>query len=156
LNVIPVVLPPLRERREDIPLLARHFLEKCCRELNLPLMTLTPEAMQALEAYQWPGNVREMENVIERSVTLTEGERIELRDLPPDVAGSEAGETGMLPYPGVTLSGLDLPELIARLERDLIRDAMALTGGVKAQAATLLGLNRTTLVEKIKRLGLTF
>ncbi len=158
LNVIPIVLPSLRERREDIPLLARHFLQKCCRELNRPLMSLSPEAMQALELYQWPGNVREMENVIERSVTLTDGERIELRDLPSAIAAGagEAGDGRPLPFPTVTPDGLDMPALVARIESNLIRDAMTLAGGVKARAAAILGINRTTLVEKIKRLGLTF
>ncbi|AMV71980.1 sigma-54 dependent transcriptional regulator [Desulfuromonas carbonis] len=155
LNVIPIVLPPLRERREDIPLLARHFLQKSCSELKRPLMTLAPEAMKALENYPWPGNVREMENVIERSVTLTDGENIECQDLPPNIAGGLADENSP-PFPKVSETGVDMPAVIARIEGAMIAEAMALAKGVKARAAVLLGINRTTLVEKIKRLGLDF
>ena len=153
LNVIPIVLPPLRERCEDVPLLARYFLQKTCRELNRPLMSLSPEAMQALENYAWPGNVREMENVIERSVTLTDGESIERQDLPPDIAGAHPADGGPA-LPRVGESGVDMPAIIAQIESGMIGEAMALADGVKARAAALLGINRTTLVEKIKRLGL--
>ncbi len=153
LNVIPIVLPPLRERREDIPLLARHFLQKSCRELNRPLMSLSPDAMQALENYAWPGNVREMENVIERSVTLTDGDSIQRQDLPPNVAGALPADGDPAP-PRVGEEGVDMPAVIARIEGGMISEAMDLAGGVKARAAVLLGINRTTLVEKIKRLGL--
>ena len=154
LNVIPILLPPLRERREDIPLLARHFLQKSCKELGRPLMSLSPDAMQALESYQWPGNVREMENVIERTVALTDGDSIARQDLPPDIAGVETAASGAPAFPKVTEQGIDMPQVIARIEGGMIRDALSLAGGVKARAASLLGLNRTTLVEKIKRLDL--
>jgi DNA-binding NtrC family response regulator len=154
LNVIPILLPPLRERREDIPLLARHFLQKSCKDLGRPLMSLSPDAMQALESYQWPGNVREMENVIERTVALTDGESIARQDLPPNIAGIEAAAAGVPAFPKVTEQGVDMPQVIARIEGGMIREALSLAGGVKARAASLLGLNRTTLVEKIKRLNL--
>ncbi|TLM64776.1 MAG: sigma-54-dependent Fis family transcriptional regulator [Deltaproteobacteria bacterium] len=153
LNVIPIHLPQLSERREDIPLLARHFLRKTCEEMKRPLMTLTPAAVRALEGYGWPGNVREMENVVERTVALTDGEVIDRHDLPPQFAGSSSGG-GDLPVPSVPAAGIDLPGTIDAIERAMIRQALALAGGVKAKAAALLGLNRTTLVEKIKRLGL--
>ncbi len=155
LNVIPLHLPPLSERSEDVPLLARHFLRKLCLEMKRPLMTLTPAAIRALEAYDWPGNVREMENVIERTVALTDGEVIDRHDLPPQFLGGVPDpDPDRLPVPRVPEDGLSLPQTIDCIERELIAQAMELTGGVKSRAALLLGLNRTTLVEKIKRLGL--
>ncbi|WP_305041200.1 sigma-54-dependent transcriptional regulator [Geoalkalibacter sp.] len=155
LNVIPIVLPPLRERREDIALLARSFLQKFCREMNRPLMSISPEAMAALEAYSWPGNVRELENLMERTVALTDGEVIGLRDLPASISGQEFTEANhATPAPKVTEAGVDLNQIIGDIERIMIREALELGQGVKARAAALLGINRTTLVEKIKRLGM--
>ncbi len=153
LNVIPIRLPQLSERREDIPLLARHFLRKVCAEMKRPLMSLTAAAVSALEEYDWPGNVREMENVIERTVALTDGEIIDRHDLPPQFAVI-TNVSGALPVPALPAEGVNLPVTIDNIEREMIRQAMAMSGGVKSRAATLLGLNRTTLVEKIKRLGL--
>jgi DNA-binding NtrC family response regulator len=154
LNVIPILLPPLRERREDIALLARHFLLKSCKEMNRPLMSISPAAMQALEAYDWPGNVREMENVIERSVALTDGEIIERSDLPASIGGTDDETVPGLPCPRVTEDGVDMVRIIEAIERRMIAEALELSDGVKARAADLLGINRTTLVEKIKRLTL--
>jgi len=153
LNVIPIHLPPLRERREDVPLLARHFLRKTCAEMKRPLMTMTPAAFRALEEYGWPGNVREMENVIERTVALTDGEIIDRCDLPPQLSGRGESQD-LVPVPVVFANGINLPETIDTIERAMIRQALGISGGVKSRAAVLLGLNRTTLVEKIKRLGL--
>jgi DNA-binding NtrC family response regulator len=151
LNVIPILLPPLRERREDIALLARHFLLKSCKEMNRPLMSISAAAMQALEAYDWPGNVREMENVIERSVALTDGEIIERSDLPAGIGGIDDESIPGLLCPKVTEDGVDMVRIIEAIERRLIGEALELSDGVKARAANLLGINRTTLVEKIKR-----
>ena len=153
LNVIPIHLPQLNERREDIPLLARHFLRKVCAEMKRPLMALTPAAVHALEDYGWPGNVREMENVIERTVALTDGELIDRKDLPPQFIDSE-NDRDALPVPKVPAEGINLPDTIDTIERSMIHQALERSGGVKSRAALLLGLNRTTLVEKIKRLGL--
>jgi DNA-binding NtrC family response regulator len=153
LNVIPILLPPLRERREDIAVLARHFLLKSCKEMNRQLMSISPVAMQALEAYDWPGNVREMENVIERTVALTDGEGIEKRDLPTSIGGIDESAAGQL-CPKVTTEGVDMVRVIEAIERQMIIEALELSEGVKARAANLLGINRTTLVEKIKRLAL--
>ncbi len=152
LNVIPILLPPLKERREDVALLARHFLQKSCRDMKRPLMSLSTDAMTALEIYDWPGNVREMENVIERTVALTDGDTIERRDLPSHIAGNEAEEAQSVLCPRVTAEGVDMVRIVEEIERSLIREAMVLGEGVKARAATLLNINRTTLVEKIKRL----
>ncbi len=152
LNVIPIELPPLRERREDISMLVRHFLQKICPEMRRQILTVAPSAMRALEAYDWPGNVREMENVIERIVALTDGDRIEPSDL-PDGIGRVAVEGHLDLYaPRVTSDGVDMPHVIEGIERRLISEALELGKGVKARAARLLGINRTTLVEKIKRL----
>jgi DNA-binding NtrC family response regulator len=152
LNVIPINLPNLSERRGDIPLLARHFLEKICAEMNRPLMHISKESLQALESYHWPGNVREMENVIERTVALADGETIEPEDLPPNIVEIES----IQPIPSIQLpeGGADMPTVIAEIERQMIGLAMSRATGVKARAADLLGINRTTLVEKMKRLGL--
>ncbi|OHB32545.1 MAG: Fis family transcriptional regulator [Desulfuromonadaceae bacterium GWC2_58_13] len=157
LNVIPIHLPPVRDRREDIPLLARHFLQKSCKEMNRPLMAISPGAMKSLQNYDWPGNVREMENVIERTVALTEHEVIEVGDLPPNIANLDhLAETAGINYPRVSADGVNMPATIETIERSMIREAMDLAGGVKARAAALLSINRTTLVEKIKRLNLDF
>ena len=153
LNVIPIHLPPLRERHEDIALLARHFLRKICADMRHPMCELTSEALKAMESYSWPGNVREMENVIERAVALTDGEVIDRQDLPPQIAGI-LDEKGHLPVLRIPEEGLDLVETIASLEKNLIQQAMDKSHSIKARAASLLKINRTTLVEKIKRYGM--
>ncbi len=153
LNVIPIHLPQLRERRGDIPQLARFFAEKICREMKRPVVEIGADAMEALEAYHWPGNVREMENIIERTIALGDNRLIRRSDLPSDIARNhpqpQAG--GKL----LTPSGIDLNRATADFERELIRQAMVLGDGVKARAARLLNINRTTLVEKMKRLGIS-
>ncbi len=146
LNVIPLVLPPLRERVEDILPLAKHFLAKYCKEMQRRRMTLTTEAVEALEGYNWGGNVRELENVMERVVALTEADTITLHDLPPNIREESLTR--------VTERGIDLMKVIAEIERNMITDALVLSEGVKARAAALLNLNRTTLVEKMRRLGM--
>ncbi|NLC69730.1 MAG: sigma-54-dependent Fis family transcriptional regulator [Desulfuromonadaceae bacterium] len=152
LNVIPIQLPALRERREDIALLAHHFLLKNCQELKRPKMTIAPEAMEALENYSWPGNVREMENVMERSVTLAERSILHVEDLPPQFGAAKPqpgeGNQGM---PSLSPKGIDMERYLAGLELHLIREALKMANGVKARAAKLLGIKRTTLVEKLKR-----
>jgi DNA-binding NtrC family response regulator len=153
LNVIPVRLPPLRDRREDIPLLVQHFLDRFCRELSPPRppMTVSQQAMRQLMAYGWPGNVRQLENALERAVALGAGRtQIELSDLPPDVQElGEAPAAGSLVLPE---GGMDFVQFVGSVERDLIRQSLERTGGNKGRAAQLLNLKRTTLVEKLKRL----
>ena len=151
LNVIPVQLPPLRDRKDDVPLLVQHFLERF-RTDGRPALTVSQEAMRALMAYAWPGNVRQLENAMERATAFGGGRgQIDIGDLPPELA-TAAREP--LARPGVALpdGGLDLDVLIADIERDLIERSLERTGGNKGQAARLLNLKRTTLVEKIKRL----
>ncbi len=152
LNVIPIELPPLRERREDIALLARNFLQKFCQEMDRSLMSISPAAMTALENYAWPGNVRELENLIERTVALTDSEIIEPQDLPPYIGEASGTDSVLASAPRVTESGVNMPEIIGNIERTMIQEALELSNGVKARAANLLSINRTTLVEKIKRL----
>lgn len=146
LNVIPLPLPPLRERLEDILPLAKHFLVKYCKEMQRRGMTLAKDALEALESYAWPGNVRELENLMERVAALTEGDIITLHDLPPNIREESLTR--------VTEKGADLTKTLAEIERSMISDALALSDGVKARAAALLNLNRTTLVEKMRRLGM--
>jgi DNA-binding NtrC family response regulator len=150
LNVIPITLPPLRSRPEDIPILIRHFLDRVNRQNNAMTTGVTPEALRLLQAHQWPGNVRELENFIERAVALKESGPIDVDDLPVSIRQSKKSE-GLGAGISFPPQGIDLPCLIDELEHDLIEKALALSHGVKSRAAELLGLNRTTLVEKIRR-----
>jgi len=154
LNVIPVQIPPLRDRKEDIPLLVQHFLDKLRPDAGAvaraPIM-VSQQAMRQLMHYHWPGNVRQLENALERAVAFTAGRsQIDLADLPPEI--QQAQET--LPTGAIALpeNGLDLAEYIDRIERELINLSLERTGGNKGKAAKLLNLKRTTLVEKLKRL----
>ena len=154
LNVIPVQIPPLRERKEDIPLLVQHFLDKFRPEgnANRAPLTMSQEAMRQLMAYPWPGNVRQLENAIERAVAFSAGRtQVDTADLPPEI--QQAQETSTPAAISLPENGLDLGEYIARVERDLIQLSLDRTGGNKGQAAKLLSLKRTTLVEKLKRFG---
>ncbi len=152
LNVIPIFLPPLRERREDIPLLIRHFIAALSsRDTPARKITVTQEAMRRLMAYAWPGNIRQLENAVERALALgRDRTQIGIRDLPPELQDSPAADqadTVALPA-----GGLDMPAYVANVERQLIRQALNDTGGNRQRAAQLLGLKRTTLVEKARRL----
>jgi two-component system, NtrC family, response regulator AtoC len=153
LNVIPIHLPPLRERREDIPLLVRHFLERCCGEQTPPrgTVTVSQDAMRLLMSFAWPGNVRQLENTIERAVALSPGRsQIDVRDLPPDVQRAAAApEVSAVLFPD---AGIDFEAYVESIERTLIRQSLERTHGNKRQAAKLLNLKRTTLIEKLKRL----
>lgn len=153
LNVIPIRLPTLKERREDIALLVRHFVQKICQETGRIPVTFSNEALRAMELYPWPGNVRELENVVERTITLSDGDVIEISDLPPDFAVAEAdGRKTHIACPKLSEEGIDMPQVVSDIERGLIRSALELANGVKTRAADLLRIKRTTLVEKIKRL----
>ena len=159
LNVIPVQLPLLRERKEDVPLLVQHFLGKFQAERSAtgdrhsaePL-TVSQECMRRLMAYQWPGNVRQLENAVERAVAFAAGRaQIDVSDLPTEI---QQAQEPSAPASSVTLpeDGVDLDAYIASIERQLIERSLERTGGNKGQAARLLSLKRTTLVEKLKRL----
>ena len=152
LNVIPVTLPALRDRKEDIPLLVQHFLQKFCAELERPPMTVSQQALRCLMSYGWPGNVRQLENAMERSVALSGGRtQVEVSDLPPDIQSASEGEQL---FHGLSLpdDGLSFEAFMSSIEREVIRRALERTGGNKAAAAQVLNMKRTTLVEKLKRL----
>jgi DNA-binding NtrC family response regulator len=150
LNVIPLRLPPLRERQQDIMYLTAFFIEKQCRLMGRAVCSISKQALEALEQYSWPGNVRELENLIERMIVFTDGTVITLDDVPAKIFGNKStGEANHITFPS---EGVDLFETVSRIEQSLILQALESAGGVKAKAAALLGINRTTLVEKIKRL----
>jgi DNA-binding NtrC family response regulator len=154
LNVIPITLPPLRERREDIPLLARHFVAKSCRNNNLPLRTLTQDTLRALMSYSWPGNIRQLENAIEHAVALSGAEReVAPRTLPEEVVQPAASL--LLPTVAIPDEGINFTSVVSQLERELILRCLQKTGGNKRQAARLLQLSRTTLIDKLHRLNLS-
>ena len=148
LNVIAVQLPPLRQRKEDIPALVNHFVDKYARENDKPVAGVTPDALQALMDYDWPGNVRELENVIERGVVLTTEPRIGRELIPDHVRTSPSFH---IPHVAVPPEGISLREVIASFERRLIESTLESTRGVQKEAARLLGLKPTTLNEMIKR-----
>jgi DNA-binding NtrC family response regulator len=152
LNVIPLHLPPLRDRKQDIMALVAVFLDKFFRLMGRSPMTISRRALEALELYAWPGNVRELENLVERLVALTEGDVIHVEDLPVEVCGQGVISGGI--NLELTNQGMDMVAAIVEIERKLIIQALELAGGVKARAAALLGINRTTLVEKMKRMGM--
>ena len=152
LNVIPIEVPPLRERRDDIPLLVRHFLEVAAAERGRPVAELTREAEERLVAHSWPGNVRELENTIERLVVLGGDRPIGVEDLPPAVLRAPSAPAG--PALQVPAGGLCFRDVVEDFETDLILQALEQTQWNKNRAAQLLGLNRTTLLEKIKKKGL--
>jgi DNA-binding NtrC family response regulator len=170
LNVIPVQLPALRERKEDVPLLVQHFLGKFQQERNAanhsemagdwrlsadrtpaaPL-SVSQGAMRRLMAYHWPGNVRQLENAIERAVAFTAGRsQIDVGDLPTEI--QQAQEAALSSAVTLPEDGMDLDAFMANIEHELIQRSLERTGGNKGQAARLLSLKRTTLVEKLKRL----
>ncbi|MCX7806374.1 MAG: sigma-54 dependent transcriptional regulator [Planctomycetota bacterium] len=162
LNVLSIHIPPLRERREDIPLLAQHFLDRAAMETGGKAVALSPDAIRALEAYHFPGNVRELRNMIERAVIMGRGGIVDVGDLPPAVSGRKgslvANGTRIPPGAGAADAGagrnLPLPERIRAFERQLIEDALAKHGWNVSAAAKELGIERTTLAKKIARLGI--
>jgi DNA-binding NtrC family response regulator len=155
LQVVPVELPPLRERGGDVKTLAQYFLTRQADELGRPELQLEENTLQALAAYQWPGNVRELENMIERIALLSEGDRIQVSDLPERLFEETPRVTEVFTLnEELPESGVDFNGLIDSYENKLITQALNQTQGNKKAAAKLLGLNRTTLVEKIKKKGL--
>ncbi|RYF11910.1 MAG: sigma-54-dependent Fis family transcriptional regulator, partial [Deltaproteobacteria bacterium] len=155
LNVVPVHLPALRERPLDIAALAQHFIERANRRHGRRVVGLSTDASLALSNYRWPGNVREMQNLIERVVILKVGEGlIGYDDLPPHIVEKSPG--GSLSELRLPESGLDINETLAVVETRLTLDALERAKGNKARAAELLGLKRTTLVERLKKLHLEY
>jgi two-component system response regulator AtoC len=163
LNVVPIVLPPLRDRREDIPLLVQHFIEKYDRRLGKRVERVDEGAMEILVDYGWPGNIRELENVMERSVLFADGALVTVAQLPetlreraPGVARPVAplGVLGAIAAP----SGASMKDIVrqaqAELERTLISRALEITGGNVTRAAKNLQISRKSLQVKMKELGL--
>lgn len=160
LNVIPLHLPPLREKKEDIPILIEHFMESFCKRKGIKKLKIEPKALDCILNYNWPGNVRELEALVERLVVLTDGGEVKVKDL-PNRFSSKVPKDGDIKNLSKDVSsliklqpeGLDLNEMLESIEKSLIMQAMELTGGVKSKAASLLGLNRTTFLEKLKKKG---
>lgn len=154
LNVVALTLPPLRERREDIPALVHHFVEHYCREVNRAPLEIEATALACLQTYPWPGNVRELQNAIERAVVLASGSAITVADLPVEV-GKQSVRS---PAPDLDSEGIDdtlpLAEAIDAFTRARVRKALQATGGNQTAAAALLGLPQSNLSRLLKRLRL--
>jgi DNA-binding NtrC family response regulator len=151
INVCPVLIPPLRERREDVPLLAEHFLRRFAQ--GKPL-TLGPEAEAALCRYDWPGNVRELRNTMQQIALFAEGE-IGLADLPPSIGGDGHVERLVRACGRCIVDGrMSYTDVVACLETNLLRQALADAGGNRTQAARALGLSLSTLRDKLQKFGL--
>jgi len=173
LNVIPIAIPPLRERQSDIPLLIHHYLKHFNQQKGKSITGISDAAVEILCNYQWPGNIRELANFMERMVVLSTDKTLSPRDLPEKVMGDVPRETweplvqsepletpaefirksrNHAHYIGMPEEGINLKQMVEEFEKELIIEALEKTNGVKNQAATLLGLNRTTLVEKLKKM----
>ena len=166
LNVVPIWLPPLRERKQDIPLLARHFLQKSAKELGVEPKRLSDAAMKYLASCDFAGNVRQLENVCHWLTVMAPGQNVEVIDLPPELRTD--AETGATTVAGDWVTALEneverqlargdvgiIDELTSQFERALIQKALAHTGGRRIEAATLLGWGRNTLTRKIQELGM--
>ncbi len=151
LNVINIEMPPLRERKEDIPLLAAHFLRIFAEENERQVSGFSPRAMDALSEYSWPGNVRELENAVERAVVLCRDESIDVDELPPALRGDTSAD---FPREQIPDEGIDFREAVASYQAHLIRQALDRTDGVQRRAARMLQLSPTTLNEMVHRLGI--
>jgi DNA-binding NtrC family response regulator len=157
LSVFPIQIPPLRERGDDVLILARHFVDKFCRDLNKKLLMLSPTALDDLKAYSWPGNVRELQNCIERAVILADGDGIHQRHLNLSFRNAPIGQVSTDPWDQIDLSGT-MTDAIRRVsgevERRKIETALQESGGNKAQAAHALQLGFKALMQKIKAYGI--
>ena len=154
LNVVPLTLPPLRDRQRDIPLLVEHFIQKVCQSEELPPRRVSPETLSRLSRFHWPGNVRQLENAVEMAIALS-GDRLTLYpgDFPLPSNTTAKPLRPSAPVIAVPDDGLDFEETVGRIERALLEQAMNKTGGNKKQAANMLGLKRTTFTAKLKSLG---
>jgi two-component system response regulator HydG len=149
LHVVPCVVPPLRERKDDIPRLVAHFIAKLGPRTNAAIKGLTDAALARLCTYGWPGNVRELENVIEQSLVFAEGEKIDLGALPQSVRGTAPENTLAVPTGEMTL-----PDILEDLERQLILRAYEKAAGVKTECARLLGIKTSALYYKLEKYGI--
>jgi DNA-binding NtrC family response regulator len=153
LNVVPIQMPPLRQRRPDIPGLAAHFVRKICRQEDLPCKSLSPEAVERLAQYSWPGNVRQLENAVEMAVVLCgERDRLDAGDFPLPAARNPTASAGAGPVVALPDQGMDYEQTMAVIERSILHQALQKTGGNKKAAADMLHLKRTTLSAKVRSL----
>ncbi|MDR0310010.1 MAG: sigma-54 dependent transcriptional regulator [Acidobacteriota bacterium] len=152
LNVIPINIPPLRERRDDITALTRHFIRKFCVEQKVPIKKISDEAIQCLASYDWPGNVRQLENAVEMAVTLSDDrELLDINDFPIACRTLKTAEpVSEIEFPD---DGVNFNTVVSDLEKRLILQSLEVARGNKKKAATLLRLKRTTFVEKLRRMG---
>ena len=148
LNVFPIALPPLRERLEDLPLLVDHFTRQIVTSMGKRLTGFSPAALRAMAGYRWPGNIRELQNCIERSIIVARGASVEVDDLPAYLFDRRDGK------PVTPETTQDLDAELARIERQIILDALGKTGGVQITAAELLGISERSLWHRIKKLGI--
>jgi two-component system response regulator HydG len=149
LHIVPIRIPALRERREDIPLLAQHFVEKLAQRTNPAVRGIDDDALARLMGYHWPGNVRELENAIEQALVFTDGDRIGLGALPEYLRGTGDEETLAMPK-----GQMSLPEILDDLERQLILKAYREAGGVKTETARKLGIKTSALYYKLDKYGI--
>jgi DNA-binding NtrC family response regulator len=152
LNVIHIKLPSLQERRGDIPLLVNHFLAKFCAEMKLPPRSFSPAAMREMMRFSWPGNIRQLENVVERSLALSGDHTVlHVEDLPEEI---RCPAKARLPEVYLNGDGICLDSVVTDYEGRLVLQALEKADWVKTRAARLLNVKRTTLIEKMKRLGI--
>lgn len=152
LNVVCIPIPPLRERREDIPLLVAHFADKIAHENEVPTKKFSQEALNYLSGYEWPGNIRQLQNIVERCTVLVAGETITLEDLPPEIQDEESqfkSAVDLLPVQ------LDLADTLEKIEAALIRRALVRGDFVQTKAADLLGISKSLMQYKLKKYGIT-
>jgi two-component system response regulator HydG len=150
--VVPITIPPLRDRRADVPLLVNHFLHKLQERTNARVDSVSQEALERLVEYDWPGNVRELENVMERALVLAEGPLLEEDDL-PFLATGDAPDTSLIDA-AIPSGGLDLNQAVEGMEERLLRRALEQANGVKAEAARLLGIKASALYYKLEKYGI--
>ncbi len=151
LNVIEIVLPPLRDRKGDIPALVEQFLALANQRHRCTVLRPNPAAMAALDAYRWPGNIRQLSNAVERAVVIRGTGELTVDDLPRDILAPSASKPADGSAPPLPTEGIDLKQLVSDFEESLIQQAISQTSGNRNAAAHLLGINRTTLVEKLRR-----
>jgi two-component system response regulator PilR (NtrC family) len=153
INVIPITLPPLRDRREDIPLLAEHFLAKYAEQMDKQITSISHDAMELLTAHDWPGNIRELENVLERAVALESTPAILAHSLPASIRG-DSGRPAVPPAEPLPESGFDLEAHVKEIERGYIAEALKRAGGVQVKAAELLGMSFRSFRYYVKKYNL--
>jgi two-component system response regulator HydG len=152
LHVVPVTIPPLRERRADVPLLVGHFIDKLRDRTCSPVRRVSDAALARLVEYHWPGNVRELENVVERALVLADSDVLEASDLPALPGNGEA--PAAMTEAALPEGGMDITRVIEGMEERLLRQALSKAGGVKAEAARLLGLKPSALYYKLEKYGI--